>query len=72
MRFLKTVVPGLTAVLTLSPVLHADTQQLRATMNGRGGPNGVCTVDVIVDGTAEVEISRDSGLLRTFSGQPAV
>ncbi len=67
----KTAVLNLTVLVPFTQALHADTQSLRATMNQRGGPNGVCTVDVIVDGVAEVEISGDVGRLRTVSGQPA-
>ena len=43
----------------------------RATITGGGG-NGRCTIEVNVDGSAEVEISGDSGLLTTISGQTSV
>ena len=44
----------------------------RATMRGGGGPDrGKCTIEVWVDGSAEVEVRGDSALLRNISGQPA-
>jgi hypothetical protein len=54
----------------LSPAAHANSIPREATITGRGG-NGRCTIEVNVDGTAEVEISGSSGLLTTISGQPA-
>ncbi len=45
------------------------TSTRRATITGRGG-DGKCTIEVEVDGSAEVEVSGDVGLLRTLSGQP--
>jgi hypothetical protein len=47
---------------------HANPVPRRATITGGGG-NGRCTIEVIVDGSAEVEVSGDSGLLTTVSGQ---
>jgi len=43
----------------------------RATPTGRGG-DGKCTIEVDVDGAAEVEVSGDMGFLRTLAGQTAV
>lgn len=43
----------------------------RATMVGGGGTNGKCTIQVDVDGAAEVAVSGDTGRLRTLSGQTA-
>jgi hypothetical protein len=44
----------------------------RANMVGNGsGDQGKCTVEVVVDGVANVEIRGDTGYLRTVSGQPA-
>lgn len=40
-------------------------------MTGSRGDNGKCTIEVVVDDVAEVEISGDMGRLRTLSGQPA-
>ena len=36
-----------------------------------GGGNGKCTIEVVVDGVAEVEINQTQGRLNTLSGQPA-
>ena len=38
---------------------------------GAGNDTGKCTIEVYVDGSAEVEIRGDRGILRTLSGQPA-
>jgi hypothetical protein len=40
-------------------------------MRGGGGDRGKCTLEVVVDGVAEVEIRGDTANLRTLSGQPA-
>src|SRR5437879_6025353 len=45
--------------------------QRRATMTGNGSSDrGKCTVEVVVDGAAEVEIRGDNGVLRNLSGRP--
>jgi len=43
----------------------------RASITGGGGDTGKCTVEVRVDGAAEVEITGDMGRIRTLYGQPA-
>lgn len=43
----------------------------RASIRGGGGDQGKCTIEVEVDGAAEVEILGDTGRLRTLSGQRA-
>jgi hypothetical protein len=50
---------------------HAQQFQQRARITG-GGTNmaGKCTVEVVVDGAAEVEIRGQNGMLRNLSGQP--
>jgi len=45
-----------------------DTRQ--AQIRGGGG-DGKCTIEVEVDGVAEVEINQTQGRIRTLSGQPA-
>ena len=41
-------------------------------MVGGGSPDrGKCTIEVVVDGIAEVEIRGDQGFLRTIAGRPA-
>jgi hypothetical protein len=42
----------------------------RADIRGGGG-NGKCTIEVVVDGVAEVEIRGETAVLRTLEGQPA-
>lgn len=50
----------------------AQQYQRRATMVGGGGPDrGKCTIEVVVDGSAEVEIRGDQGIIRNVSGRPA-
>ena len=57
-------------VLLAQPVL-AITVSRQATITGGGGAGGKCTLEVDVDGSAEVEVSGDLGHLTTISGQPA-
>ena len=50
----------------------AQPTERRATFTGNGGNDaGKCTIEVYVDGSADVEVRGDSGLLRTLAGQPA-
>jgi hypothetical protein len=49
---------------------NANPVSRQAIITGAGG-NGRCSIEVIVDGAAEVEVSGDMGLLTTISGQPA-
>ena len=51
--------------------LSAQAYQRRAVMRGGGNANqGKCTIEVVVDGAAEVEIRGDSALLRNLAGRP--
>jgi hypothetical protein len=52
---------------------HARTfvETRRASIRGGGGDGGKCTIEVVVDDAAEVEISGDTGRLRTLSGSQA-
>jgi hypothetical protein len=43
----------------------------RASMTGSRGNTGKCTVEIVVDGAAEVEIYGDMGRIRNLSGQRA-
>jgi hypothetical protein len=56
------------AATLYAPAAHAQTERIRA--NIRGGENK-CTFEVRVDGTAEVEIHGDYGVLRTIQGGAA-
>jgi hypothetical protein len=53
-------------------IAGAQTLQRRATLRPGGSPDrGQCTIEVVVDGAAEVEIRGDTATLRNLSGQPA-
>jgi hypothetical protein len=48
----------------------AQAQQRRATLTGNSNSSrGKCTIEVVVDGSADVEISGDSAILHNQSGQ---
>jgi hypothetical protein len=50
----------------------AQQYQRRATIVGGGDrDHGKCTIEVVVDGAADVEIRGDQGAVRNISGQPA-
>jgi hypothetical protein len=49
---------------------RGEYQTRRADIRGGGG-NGKCTIEVEVDGSAEVEIRGDTARLRTLAGRPA-
>ena len=62
----------LTAAAVLVAPMCAQNAERRATFTGGGGNDaGKCTIEVYVDGSADVEIRGDRGVLRTLSGQPA-
>lgn len=52
--------------------LAAQVAEYRATIRGGDGDRGKCTIEVEVDGSADVEIRGDRALLRTLSGNPAL
>jgi hypothetical protein len=57
--------------LTLTAAAFAQNQR-QATMVGGGAPDrGKCTVEVVVDITAQVEIRGNSANLKTLAGQPS-
>jgi hypothetical protein len=56
------------AALLLAPAFAQRTTDFRARITGADGDRGLCTVEVDVDGSAEVEIRGDTGRLRTVSG----
>ena len=50
---------------------QAQVSERRASMRGGGNPyNGKCTIEVVVDGSAEVEIRGDRAVLRNLDGRP--
>jgi hypothetical protein len=56
-------------VLT-APMFAQQVATFRAQIRG-GGDHGKCTIEVDVDGVAEIEIQGDQGRMRTLSGNPA-
>lgn len=54
----------------LGGVADAQTMERRANFTGGDGPEGRCTIEVIVDGAAQVEIRGDRAILRNLFGQP--
>ncbi|MBZ5602377.1 MAG: hypothetical protein LAO79_08730 [Acidobacteriia bacterium] len=48
----------------------AQSFERRADIVGGGGDRGKCTIEVVVDGAAEVEIRGDRAILRNLRGQP--
>jgi hypothetical protein len=51
-------------------VLSAQTIPRRADIRGGAGNRGKCTIEVVVDGVAEVEIRGDNAILRNLGGRP--
>jgi hypothetical protein len=53
-------------------LVNAQTQSRRANITGGGDRDrGKCTIEVVVDSVAEVEVRGDTAVLRTLGGQPA-
>jgi hypothetical protein len=62
---------AIAAVAAMIAPLSAQTLERRASLRGGGRPGeGKCTIEVVVDGAAEVEVRGDRALLRNLSGQP--
>jgi hypothetical protein len=61
----------LVACSGLALAQRGATEVRRAEIRGGGG-DGKCTIEVNVDGAAEVEIRGDHGRLRTLAGERAV
>ena len=60
------------AVFVVAWPAGAQQFERRANMVGNGGGDrGKCTIEVVVDGIAEVEIRGDRGIIRNIAGQPA-
>ena len=59
------------ACFAIAGPASAQTNQRRAALTGGGDANhGKCTIEVLVDGAADVEIRGDNGTLRNENGQP--
>jgi hypothetical protein len=55
---------------TLAGSLNGQGMERRATLRGSGGDRGKCTIEVVIDGSAEVEIRGDRAVLRNLAGRP--
>ena len=53
-----------------TPIFAQRVDSYRAQIRG-GGDHGKCTIEVVVDGVAEIEIQGDQGRMRTLSGSPS-
>jgi len=66
-RFFRAVV----ALVAISGNMDAQTQRRKMTLVAGGSlDRGKCTIEVVVDGAAEVEIRGDTANLRNLSGAP--
>jgi hypothetical protein len=73
MSFKLPAIKGVVILCALLPLANAATLSRRATIiPGSAYRGGQCTIEVDVDGSAEVTVSGDHGQLRTLSGQAAV
>ena len=62
--------PAIAAMAVIAAPVGAQSLQRRANV-GNGNPeSGKCTIEVVVDGAAEVDIMGDNATLRNLSGQP--
>ena len=62
---------GIVGCATIAGIASAQVEQRRAAIVGGGDRDrGRCTIEVVVDGTVEVEIRGDTGVLRNLAGQP--
>jgi len=69
MRF-QYLLPAM-ALTVLGTGLHAQSYSRQASIRGGGNPNeGKCTVEVVVDGAAQVEIRGATAQLNNLKGQP--
>ena len=71
MKNLELCLLELAAVAALAGPGAAQTSEFSARITGARGDTGKCTIEVVVDGSADVEIRGDRGTLRTLTGQPA-
>ncbi len=58
------------ALAVTGGMLNAQTYERRAMIRGGSPDRGKCTIEVVVDGAADVEIRGDSASLRNLNGQP--
>jgi hypothetical protein len=69
---MRLIVPAIVVFTGFAALLPAQsTQTMRANIRGGGGDHGKCTIEVEVDGVADVEVRGDVGRIRTLQGQPS-
>jgi len=69
---MKRLLTAAALVVGCSAMLPAQSvQSMRASIRGNNSDVGRCTVEVEVDGAADVEIRGDMGYVRTLQGQPS-
>jgi hypothetical protein len=51
-------------------IMSGQSYERRAMIRGGNPDRGKCTIEVVVDGAADVEVRGDSAVLRNLSGQP--
>lgn len=71
MKVNKQVIVSLLFVVLPLQSLYATSLTRQATITGGHDVKGKCTIAVDVDGVAELQISGDTGVLTTLSGQTA-
>jgi hypothetical protein len=59
------------AFVVASPAGAQQYQRRASMVAGGGGGRGKCTIEVVVDGAADVEIRGDQGVIKNISGRPA-
>jgi hypothetical protein len=66
----KKLLTTFAVALAIATPAMAQQNQRRASLRGDGNPNeGKCTIEVVVDGAADLEIRGDTGVLRNLSGR---
>lgn len=70
---MKRLIPSIVLFAGCAALLPAQSiQTMRANIRGGNyGDAGKCTIEVVVDGAADVEIRGDMGRIRTLQGQPS-
>ena len=58
-------------LMLAAPIFAQRVDTYRAQIRGGVGDHGKCTIEVQVDGVAEIEIKGDEGRMRTLSGAPS-
>src|SRR6185436_7047824 len=59
------------AAMAITPAFAQPWQAYKGQITGGGGDRGKCTVEVRVDGSAEIEITGAEGRMRTLTGAAA-